>query len=99
MIQGTTPTITLHLPLLTSDIAEAEYVVADDQNTIILKWRLEDMEATTDTLKIKLTQDDTILLEPRIYQTQLRVKLMSGDVMATQKMPLNIQDLIAEDVI
>ena len=99
MIQGTTPTITLHRPLLTSDIAEAEYVVADDQNTIILKWRLEDMEATTDTLKIKLTQDDTILLEPRIYQTQLRVKLMSGDVMATQKMPLNIQDLIAEDVI
>ena len=99
MIQGTTPTITLHLPIPTTDIAEAEYVMADDQDTIILKWKLEDMETTTDTLKIKLTQDDTILLEPRIYQTQLRVKLTSGDVMATQKMPLNIQDLISEDVI
>ena len=99
MIQGTTPTIALHLPLPVSTVAEAEFVLADYNGAILRKWMLSEMETDGTTLRIGLTQEETLQLDPTLHKCQLRIKTTEGKVMATKVMSLSVSDLISEEVI
>lgn len=99
MIRGTTPTICFHLPFDLEEIEEMWLTIAQRGKDVITKEKA-DMEYDNGTFSVKLTQDETLRLDARQKtEVQLRVKFITGDAIASDAQPVNVDDILKDGVI
>lgn len=103
--RGTTPLIAFTLPIeITKDqIKEAYLTVSQDRREVVNK-RLTANELAVDdvtaTIAGKLSQVDTLLLDPdKIAAVQIRFKDMHDDAYATEIITYNVYDVLHVEVI
>lgn len=95
MIQGTTPTIRLRLPMDSGHVSRAEFVIGDYEDRIEGRWTEERMERDGNDLILRLTQEDTLRISPGIHLGQLRVTTDDGETMATDVMRFRVGNLLS----
>lgn len=84
MIQGTTPTHTIHLPFEASTIA-AMRLTYEQKGKIVLTKEKDDFEVSGNTIAAKLTQEETLLFDANIQvRIQLHVRTNNGKALATR---------------
>ena len=103
MRRGITSTIIFKLPETVSvtDLADARITVGQ-RNKALVNHPLADMEmdATQNSLKLRLTQEDTLCLDTDIpAEVQLKVKFIGGTVLATPIYRTSVRDILNEEVI
>lgn len=102
MIRGTTPTLLFTLPFEVDKI-QICYIAFAQNNKIILEKTSNDNDIefeNTDTLKVKLTQDETLLFEEDvIVEIQLRIKTVSNDVLASNIIKEKVEKILKDGVI
>ena len=83
MIRGTTPTLEFTLPFKVDTLAEVYITLAQNGETVVEK-RMTDCECDGNCLSVKLTQEETLMLECR-YSTeiQIRAKTLVGEALAS----------------
>ena len=83
MIRGTTPTITFNLPFQANLITNCEVYFAQDGVMKVVKYK-DACEMSGKTLSVKLSQAETLLLDPEIQvEMQVRMVFEDGSVEAT----------------
>lgn len=99
MIRGTTPLLEFTLPFDVSQIAEA-YVTFCQSGRMVIEKRLDECEAEGNMLSIRLTQEETLGLST-VYTTeiQIRVRLLSGDALASNIIRVNTERILKDGVI
>lgn len=86
MIRGTTPTHTFELPFAVDDIDQVRIVYAQEGSEILVKTN-SDCTLEDSTIRVKLTQDDTLGFKaPGPVEIQIRVLMTNGDVLASSVM-------------
>lgn len=99
MIRGTTPTLEFKLPISVADIADA-YVSFAQQGEVLIDKQLAECSCGTDTLTVRLTQEDTLKLEAgQPTEMQIRVKKKDGNALASQIMKVNTDRILRDGVI
>lgn len=99
MTRGTTPTHIFNLPILTSVIKELRITYAQMGRTILDK-RLEDVRLEESSIRLTLTQDETLKFAqtcPAICQ----IKLLTNDgaVLASGMQDIHIDGVLNEEVL
>lgn len=99
MIRGTTPTLSFKLPFSVDAVANG-YVTFAQSGEVIIDKALADCDCGTDTLTVKLTQDDTLKLQAGVtVEMQIRVKTTDGDALASQIMKVSAERILKDGVI
>lgn len=83
IVRGTTPTISfgLHFP---TDLLETGFVTVKQREKVIIEKGISDCKCSENTLAARLTQEDTLALEPGIHAyIRLVVKTTGGDRLET----------------
>jgi len=98
MRRGTTPTIVLGIKGITmSDIAEWYVTVAQD--SVQLTKTNEDIEIVDDTLKVPLTQVETMKFKSGEISIQIRAKTNDDIVIASGIQTIDIDRILYNEVI
>ena len=98
MIRGTTPTHTWVLPFDASLLKEVSITYMQNEENIIQKTE-EDCTREGNRISIKLSQEDTLRLEPKVRTTvQLKVMTINDSVMATRPKNISVSDIQDEEV-
>lgn len=98
MIRGTTPTLEFALPFEVDLIAEAYVTISQNQSVVIDK-SLSELTCAGKTLTVKLSQEDTLKLQQSEFKTaevQIRVRMKSGDALASDIMRLHVGRILKE---
>lgn len=99
MIRGTTPTLTFRLPFDTGLLAEA-WVTFTQLDHIVVDKTLEDLEVLPDALVLRLTQDETLMLQhEELVEIQIRARLTDDTAVASQKIRVGVDGILKEGVI
>lgn len=99
MIRGTTPTHTWELPFDVSLIAEARVLYAQD-GKLLLKKTTEDCIMEGKTLKVTLSQEDTLNFDDKKnVEIQLRVLTTDRKSLATTPVKKDIGEVLDDEVI
>lgn len=96
MIQGSTPSIRLTLPFdarLCSLIRVA--FISGPERQVVLEKQIPRSELTAETVIIRLTQEETRLMEGLVV-LEVRAKPLNGGVVAFEPAPLIMADLVDE---
>ena len=102
MIRGTTPTLLFNLPFSASIIKSAEITIkyVDELKKILLTKTLEDCELGENSIRTKLTQEETLQFPaPAITLVQLRILTNDGTALATEPYKVSVKKLLADEVI
>lgn len=84
MIRGTTPTLKFTVPFDTSILAEA-WVTLSQNDEVVLNKRLEDCKCDVRKLSVRLTQEETLLLDCKCKtEIQIRARTYEGEALASQ---------------
>lgn len=98
MRKGTTPTLTFTIPLDPSQIDKVRIVFAENNTPVICKTE-EDCSIDGNDLILRFTQEETFLFQcDHNYQVQMRIKLINGEVLATEIMRLPVERCLDEEV-
>lgn len=99
MIRGTTPTLEFNLPFDVSDIA-AGYITFSQYGQPVFEKELKDAVCVGTLITLKLSQEDKLklLAGTRTY-IQLRVRLVTGDAMASKIMTVRTDMILKDGVI
>lgn len=98
MTRGTTPTLSFDLPFNTSIIDEA-YVTFVQQNNIVIDKSLNDCIAEDHTIKVILTQEETLKFRPG-FEIEIQIRARVGSyAIASNIMTTNINRIIKNGVI
>lgn len=99
MIRGTTPTHIFTLPFEASTIAELR-VTYEQNGEIVLEKTETDCELSGNSVKVKLSQEDTlkfaVLKDTKI---QLKIKNVSDEVLATTISSFAVDRVLNEEVL
>lgn len=99
MIRGTTPTHIFTLPFDTEILKDVRITYAQSNKPIIEK-SIGDCTLNGNELSVKLTQEDTLLLDHRrIVEIQLKVITKDRTVLASYVMRKNIGEALNEEVL
>ena len=99
MIRGTTPTHTFLLPFDTAEIRSLRIAYAQ-RGEVILQKSEADCTCEGDTLRVQLTQEDTLRFAAGDrMQMQLRVRTANGDVFASRLLCAEVEDCLCEEVL
>jgi hypothetical protein len=103
MRRGITSTIIFTLPenVSVSDFADARITIGQRDKALV-DHPLADMEvnSTQNTLKLQLTQEETLRLDTEIpAEVQLKVKFIGGTVLATPIYRTSVRSILNEEVI
>lgn len=99
MIRGTTPLLEFTLPFDVSQLDEA-YVTLCQSGVAVLEKRLDECKAEGSVLSIRLTQDETLRLSAgQTTEIQIRVRLLSGDALASNIIRANTDRILKDGVI
>lgn len=102
MIRGTTPTLMYNLPFSASIIKSAEITIeyVDDLKKVLITKTLEDCELGEASISTRLTQEETLQFPaPATVLVQLRVLTNDDIALATEPLGVEVDKLLAEDVI
>ena len=91
----------LALPFEVDLIAEAYVTISQNQSVVIDK-SLSELTCAGKTLTVKLSQEDTLKLQQSEFKTaevQIRVRMKSGDALASDIMRLYVGRILKEGVI
>lgn len=84
MICGTTPTHTFEVPLTKDEIVEA-WVMYGQGGTNILTKKTDSLKIEDNKIMCTLTQEESASFTPRrLVEVQLKFKLKSGEVVASE---------------
>lgn len=84
MIRGTTPTLEFTVPFDTSILAEA-WVTLSQNDKVVLNKRLKDCKCDERKLSVKLTQEETLLLDCKcMTEIQIRARTQEGEALVSQ---------------
>lgn len=98
MIRGTTPTLEFELPFEVSSLKSA-YITLSQSDQVIVNKDLSECTLDTNTLKIKLTQKDTLAFttdDP--IQIQIRVLDTHGNALASEIWTDYAEDVLYEGI-
>ena len=99
MIRGTTPTHTFLLPFDTASIRSLRITYAQ-RGEVVLQKSEADCTCDGDTLRVQLTQEDTLRFAAGDrMQMQLRVLTENGDVFASRVLGAEVEDTLCEEVL
>ena len=99
MIRGTTPTLRFFLPF-SVDRLDVAYITMQQDGMDVIEKTLEDCDAEGSELSFRMTQDDTLKLEAgRMVEIQLRVRLKTGDALASEIMRAPASRILKDGVI
>lgn len=99
MIRGTTPLLEFTLPFETSLLAQA-WITLSQNETEILTKDLEVCSCDGCKLSVKLTQEDTLLLDCECNtEIQVRVKTLEGEALASDILVVGTDRILKDGVI
>ena len=105
MIRGTTPQLDFHLPFDTANI-KTVWVTFSQYDKELFTVDTENIIMAGNTISVKLTQAQTLLLKPeKVLQgsndveMQLRILTKSGDAIASNIMRTSAKRILKEGVI
>lgn len=99
MYRGTTPTLKFTLPFEASTIAAA-YISVVQNRRVIIEKSIEECTLSGNTILIKLTQEETLLLAvSNETEIQLRVRLVDGSALASQVFTVPTERILKNGVI
>ena len=99
MIRGTTPTLEFTIPFDTSLLSEA-FVTLSQNDEVVLDKPLSDCKCDGRTLSVKLTQEETLLLDCQCKtEIQIRAKTLEGDALASNIITVNTDRILKDGVI
>ena len=82
IIPGTTPTHEIELPIDTALLKEVKVIYSQGDKMVFCK-RLKDCSLEGNTIRIKLTQEDTFLIDcDKMVQIWIRALTKNGDALA-----------------
>ena len=103
ILQGTTPTLTIAInptDFSVGDIVTLELAVK--QKTNITLYGLLDVrvDPTANTISYTFTEAETLAFVPGVWVTvQLRVGFIDGNIIGSESMNFNVDDLISTEVL
>jgi len=99
MIRGTTPLHVFKLPFSTENIEKVR-VIYSQNNKPVVKKELCDCTLEGNTIKLKLTQEDTLELDCKFpVEIQVRVLMAGGDVLASFPLETSLYRCLEDEVL
>ena len=99
MYRGTTPALAFKLPFQASELAEAWITIAQMGRSAI-KRTLDECIIDGDTLIIELSQEETLALRSgHATEAQIRARKTTGEALASNIMPVDVNRILEEGVI
>ena len=98
-MRGTTPLLEFLLPFDASELAEA-CITLSQQDTEVLSKYLADCRREQQLLSVRLSQEETLLLESRFpTEIQLRARTLQGEALASEVWAVPTKRLLKDGVI
>jgi hypothetical protein len=99
MPRGTTPTNTYTLPFPT-ELVEKVRIIFSQRDGLKIKKTEKDVEMEGNTVKIRLTQEETFLLKPTMpVKHQIRVRTTGGDVFKSKVYTFTVDECLDSEVL
>lgn len=99
MIRGTTPTHTFNLPIDTKTIKTVR-ISYKQKDTVVFEKTEKDVTMLSTAIKLKLSQEDTLLLKQNTpVQIQLKVLTSDDVVMASPIKTIPVEVILNEEVL
>lgn len=99
MIRGTTPTLRFYLPF-SVELLEVVYITMQQDGDKVIEKTLDDCEADENMISFRLTQDETLeFADSRWVEIQVRVRMKSGEALASQIERTTVQRILKDGVI
>ena len=99
MVRGTTPTLEFTLPFSTELLAEA-YVTLSQNKKVVVDKSLEDCECNENRLSVKLTQEETLLLDSdHKTEIQIRARTNEDEALASDIITVSTDRILKDGVI
>ena len=99
MIRGTTPTHTFNLPIAANTITKLRVTYVQNGEKVLEKTET-DCELSGNAVKIKLTQEESLLFKARDnVEVQLKAKDTSGEVISHTVKSLPVERVLSEEVL
>lgn len=99
MIRGTTPTLEFTLPFNVSVIARA-WVTLSQRNNVVLNKEFEECNCVDDKLTVKLTQEETLLLDCNCNtEIQIRIRTHEDESLASDIITVRTHRILKDGVI
>lgn len=99
MIRGTTPTLEFTVPFDTSILAEA-WVTLSQNDEVVLNKQLKDCKCDGRKLSVKLTQEETLLLDCKcLTELQIRARTLEGEALVSQIITADTGRILKDGVI
>lgn len=99
MIRGTTPTHTFVLPFSTELVKTLEITYAQC-GKVILKKGTANADMSGNTVRIRLTQEDTLKFDAKTYvDIQVRVLTHEGDALASRVLRVRADVCLSDEVL
>ena len=96
MYRGTTPTITLTLPMDTGSITALNLCFAQ-QGEVILEKFLEDCSLQKNTIRVSLTEADTLLLDANKGMVEMQLRIGCDDArLASNVMRISVERILKD---
>lgn len=98
MTRGTTPIHVIKVPVSTVKIKDLIITYKQGKN-VILEKRINDVEFGDKSVKLKLTQQETLLFSARtVASGQIKIKTVSNDVWASKEFQFAVYDVMNVEV-
>lgn len=99
MIRGTTPRLVFAFDY-TIDFIKALRITFMQNGENKVEKKEQDVTLEDNKITVKLSQEDTLAFsENEIVEVQLKVLTTEGDVLATDKYKLRVQDILNEEIL
>ena len=99
MIRGTTPLHIFRLPFSTENIEKLRVIYSQNNKPVVRK-ELRDCTLEGNTIKLKLTQEDTLELDSKFpVEIQVRVLMTGGDVLASFPLETSLYRCLEDEVL
>ena len=99
MYRGTTPQLKFKISIPVDTLIEAYITFVQDGENVLEKT-LADCDKHSDTLELRLTQDDTLKFKgDRFVEVQIRAKTRGGDAVASKIMKTYASRILKDGVI
>lgn len=99
MRQGTTPTHIFRLPFSTDMVSKVKVIYAQN-NTVIFTKEGGACEYEEDTVKVRLTQEETLKFDcAKHIQIQIRVLTLGGDALTSEIKLVSVEKCLESEVL
>ena len=99
IIRGTTPTHVFNTDVDLSDCEEI-YVTYAQKGTVIINKYIDDLELTSETVAVTLTQTDTLKLDT-VYNVEIQIRALfdDGTAIASNIIAVDVKRILKDGVI